>query len=177
MAFLPDQWGRSYRFLADRGVPPKYVWLSRQLMTVFAPILLLAAILVAAILLATFLLPMIPRAEPREFENVTKTVFMLGYTILGVFGYFVLCLAAGQFCSMVFRSGILAGLFTLLLSGLAGSLGALMLFWDVNWLWRFCRFRSASWPPGSAAGLVAERNVLRTCLWPAVALVVPAVRF
>ena len=176
-AFLPDQWGRSYRFLADRGVPPKYVWLSRQLMTVFAPILLLAAILVAAILLATFLLPMIPRAEPREFENVTKTVFMLGYTILGVFGYFVLCLAAGQFCSMVFRSGILAGLFTLLLSALLAAWGALMLFWDVNWLWSVLpiplalllatRLRTRDW--------LLERNALRTCLWPAVALVVPAV--
>ena len=24
-AFLPDQWRNSYRFLADRGVPPKHV--------------------------------------------------------------------------------------------------------------------------------------------------------
>ena len=30
-AFLADQRRRSFRFLADRGVPPKYVWLSRQL--------------------------------------------------------------------------------------------------------------------------------------------------
>ena len=55
--FLPDQWGRSYRFLADRGVPPKYVWLSRQLTTVLAPIALVAAILVVAILLGACLCP------------------------------------------------------------------------------------------------------------------------
>ena len=72
LAFLPDQWGRSYRFLADRGVPPKYVWLSRQLTTVLAPILLVAVILVVAILLGAVLMPMFFPGNPWEWQRVAR---------------------------------------------------------------------------------------------------------
>ena len=134
-AFLPDQWRRSYRFLADRGVPPKYVWLSRQLTTVLAPLLLLAVVLVVAILLGAVLMPMFFPGNPWEYQRVTKAVFFLGYVVVSVFGYVIVCLAVGQFCSMLFRSGVLAVLFSLLLAGPLVAWWGLMLFWDVNWLW------------------------------------------
>ncbi len=176
-AFLPDQWGRSYRFLADRGVPPKYVWLSRQLTTVLAPLLLLAAIFVVAILLAALLgLTLFPN-DPREWERVSAAVFCLGYTILSVFGYAVVCLAVGQFCSMLFRSGVLAAFFSVLLASLLAAWCGLMLFWGVNWLWSALpipvallaatRLRTRDW--------LLERNTWRTWLWPILVLGVPAV--
>ena len=176
-AFLPDQWKRSYRFLADRGVPPKHVWLSRQLTTVLAPIVLLAAIFVVAILLAALLgLTLFPN-DPRGWERVSETVLLLGYTILSVFGYVVVCLAVGQFCSMLFRSGVLAAFLSVLLAGLLAAWCGLMLFWGVNWLWSALpipvalllatRLRTRDW--------LLERNTWRTWLWPILALAVPTV--
>ena len=79
-------------------MPPKYVWLSRQLMTVLAPLLLLAALLLAAVLVGAVVMPAFFPHNQWEWQRVGEVVFGLGYTVLGVFGYVIVCLAAGQFC-------------------------------------------------------------------------------
>ncbi len=179
--FLPDQWGRSYRFLADRGVTPKYVWLSRQLMTLFPLLFLLAAALVTAILLAALLLPLvIHQPNPLELLEAAKAYeigFGVGCLIVGFFGYVALCLAVGQLAAMFFRSGILAGIFSIPMSSLLVAWCGLMLFWGVNWLWSAVpiplalllatRLRARDW--------LLERNTCRAWLLPGLALVLPTV--
>jgi hypothetical protein len=165
-AFLPDQWGASYRFLTDRGVAAKHVWLSRQLV-VWMPLVLLLPVLLA---LAVLLAPTAYSPQLQDYVRYTTTACAC------VFGYVVIGVAVGQFCSMVFRSSILAGLFTVLLSAILAAWCMSMLFWDVNWLWSVLpiplalllatRLRTRDW--------LLERNTLRAWLGPALALVVPA---
>ena len=111
-AFLPDQWDRGYRFLSARGVSPKYVWLSRQLVALVPMALILSALL----FFAYFLAP--DSYTPGTGELVRRPMWTLAY----VSGYVVLGYAVGQLCSMFFRSTVLAGLFSVLLSAILSRL-------------------------------------------------------
>ena len=166
-AFLPDQWGRGYRFLADRGVPPRYVWLSRQVVAL-APA---AVVLPVLLYFAYFLAP--EEWSPATWQIIRHPRVAISY----VFGYVVLSMAAGQLWSMFFRSGILAGLFSVLSAAVLAAWWGLMMFFGVNWLWSVLplplafllatRLRTANW--------LLERNRPRAWLLPALVLVVPVV--
>jgi ABC-type transport system involved in multi-copper enzyme maturation permease subunit len=185
-AFLADQRRQSFRFLADRGVPPKYVWLSRQLTAVGVPLLLGMALLSAAFFLLTpafFLLtPLLPGFLQPDIQRWLDmesyaSVYVFGHLILVVIGYAIFGITVGQLCSMFFRSSILAGLFSVLFTAVLAGWWVLMLFWQVNWLWSVLpiplalllasRLRTAGW--------LVERNTLRAWLLPAAVLAVPAV--
>jgi hypothetical protein len=108
--FLADQSHGSFRFLAERGISPKSIWLSRQAVW-FIP-LGVGALAIAA---------------PVKSEELASSPLMLGYVILAY--------ASGQFFSMFFRSGILAAGF-----GIALSIGlclwaALMAKIHISWWW------------------------------------------
>jgi hypothetical protein len=164
-AFLPDQWGASYRFLADRGVAPKHVWLSRQLVAWMPLVLLLPLLLIFAALLA-------PKAYSPTLQDY---VWYTTTACACVFGYVVIGVAVGQFCSMLFRSSVLAGLFSVLLSAVLAAWCVPMLFWGVNWLWSILpiplalllatRLRTRGWLLG--------RNTPRAWLGPVLAILVP----
>lgn len=108
--FLADQSRGMYRFLAERGVAPKYVWLSRQVVW-FVPL--------AAGTLAV--------AAPVQAEELEWTGLVLGYVMLAY--------TCGQFFSMFFRSGVLAAGF-----GIASTVGLcqwalLMHQVHMSWWW------------------------------------------
>jgi hypothetical protein len=147
-------------------VAPKNVWLSRQLVAWLPLSVMLPLFLAFAALLA----PM--RYSPAVQNFVRCTTMTCGcvccYVVLGV--------AVGQFCSMLFRSSILAGLFSILLSAGLMVWCVPMLFWGANWLWSVLpiplalllatRLRTRDWLLG--------RNRLRAWLAPALAFLVPA---
>ena len=165
--FVGDDRKGGVGFLSERGVPPKYVWLSRQ-----SVLLALAALTLPVFLLLAFFLAPVTFSEAR-LELIRHSAD----TCTFVFCYVVVAVAAGQFCSMFIRSPILAGIFSMLLTYLLAIWCALMLFWHVNWLWSILpipaalllatRLHTADW--------LLERKGPRTWLRPGLALLVPAV--
>jgi len=164
--FLADQRGRSYRVLADRGVSPRYVWLSRQLV----------ALLPVVVVLPIFLFIAATNALECYYPHFGVIRDTWG-TVVSVLAQFVVAVAVGQACSMLFRSGILAGVFAVLSGVVLAVWCWLMLFWNVPWQWSILpipvalllatRLRTRDW--------LVERNTLRSWLLPTIVLVVPAV--
>ncbi len=178
-AFMADQRRRGFRFLTDRGVPPKRVWLSR-LVILFA-ICVLAAVILLVVNLAGSVTVM--EAMSHFARDSVQDVFSIAWkyavarnAAFLALGYVVLGLAAGQFCSMFLRSSLLAGLFSIVLTAILVAWCALMWFWGVPWLWSVVpipvvlllatRLRTRDW--------LLERNTPRAWLRPAVAMFLPA---
>ncbi len=121
--FLADQRGRSRRFLAERGVPAKYVWLGRQslaalLLATYAAIAALAVVLFSG------------RVQFGSPDGGGRSAIMgqaFGYALLGI--------AVGQFGSMLFQSGIMAGLFSAVLTCVLAAWCWLMSYLQVSWWW------------------------------------------
>ncbi|MGB7736470.1 MAG: hypothetical protein WBL72_22530 [Thermoguttaceae bacterium] len=178
-AFLADQRRSSRRFLADHGVPAKYVWLSRQTITLGLPLLMFFTLLLALFFLASALLPSPLQSDIIRWARLSEVyaeAYTLFYFAVGVLGCVLIGVAVGQCCSMFLRSPLLAGLFSLLLTALFAVWCGLMWFWQVNWLWSVLpipvallaatRLRAADW--------LLERNTLRAWLRPVLALLIPA---
>jgi hypothetical protein len=179
VTFLADQRRRGFRFLADHGVPPNFVWLSRQLLTLGLPTLVFLLLTFALLLLPLFA----PQIEPRGGLDCQRFALSVAgwqsfcYLALLATGYTILGIAVGQCCSMFFRSVVLASLFSLLVTGILAAWSAMMLFWQVNWLWSIApivlalllatRLHTRDW--------LAERSGLRAWLRPGLTLLVPAV--
>jgi len=159
--FLGDQRRRSFRFLTERGVSSRQLWLSRQLVWA-VPVLLWTVLIVPVSLVPAVLRP----GPPGQAACLIATTL----------GFLVLAYPAGQLCSMFFSSGILAGFFsvalTLLLCLWAGLMGGL----GVPWLWSVAPIpvvlllatlvRTPNW--------LLERKTLRAWLPTALTLAVPA---
>jgi hypothetical protein len=167
--FLGDQRRRYYRFFAERGIGPRTVWLSRLWpWLVMGPcIFALMALLITPIFLAW---PWDNTQWWRAHPGISPLLWRL-------LAYVVLSICAGQLCSMFFRSGILAGLFGLILGAILGCWVGLMWLWDINWLWSIAPIPLvllfATWL--RASDWVLERDKPRFWLRPALALVVPAI--
>jgi hypothetical protein len=179
VTFLADQRGNSYRFFADRGVSPRLVWLSRQLVTFGLPMLVAFVLLLAALALVAIFFQRPENLVGVRWPGAAEAALGVGVfcrAILAAFGYVILGIAAGQFCSMCFRSPILAGLFSLIISVVLAGWSLLMLVWQVNWYWSILpiplalllatRLRAADW--------LAERNGLRAWLRPGLTLLASA---
>jgi len=124
--FLADKRGQSYRFFAEHAVSPRLVWLSRQCVGLATVMALGAVVFAAALSIQTlgFASVFEPKGEWREFQS-------LGYWI----GIVVLSYSAGQLCSMLLRSGLLAGVCSLALAGLLVVWAVGMAFIGASWLW------------------------------------------
>ena len=122
--FLADQSRYRFRFLAERGISPRTIWLSRQLVWGSA---LLLAILV-------FCVPLVYRVVFAWgfFHEVTPESILPLFISLGVI---LLAYACGQFCSMFIHSGILAVMASLLLTVLLVLWANLMWFLGMNLAW------------------------------------------
>jgi hypothetical protein len=107
--FLADQSRSRFRFLAERGIEPRPVWLSRQLVW-FVPLV------VGAIALLS---PVAP--------GTVQFGIFFGYTVLGY--------ACGQFFSMFCRSGILAAGLGIALTIALSMWAGLMVQIEMNWWW------------------------------------------
>lgn len=172
-AFRVDQRGASYRFLADRGVPPRMVWLSRQLVWLC---LVALGTMVFLLLLAT-IWAKAPDLNPARSPWRAETSFDLPLFHVGrVLLLVVLACALGQFCSMFLRSGILAAVFAVALSLVAVVWVCVMASFEMNWLWSVAPIPVAlflaTWL--RVPGWMAERSRLRNWLLPGLTLAVPA---
>lgn len=182
--FLGDQRREQFRFLAEHAARPGFVWLSRQLIWI-VPVILLAALMLPFFLLTE--VDEFGRQVASRYSRYSgpgsldfRDVIMSLYTGRHAWELLV-CVAmaytAGQFCSMLFRSGILAAVFGLALGGVLCLWTFLMRSLYLNLFWTAApipvalllatRLRTADW--------ILHRNTVRAWLRPAGVIVVPAV--
>lgn len=147
--FLSDQWGAGLGFLAERGVRPRLVWLSRQLVW-FPAVLVWVGVVGLAVAITSR-------------ETATEIVPLAVAMALGLA---ILVFSAGQLCSMLFRSGVIAAFFTFVLTGVLYGWAALMDFWGLNWIWALVPIPPvlllATWL--RAPGWLLQRKSLRSWL-------------
>jgi len=191
--FFGDQWREQFRFFAEHGARPGYVWLSRQLVWII-PLVLFTTLVVPLFLLLgrDQVFDESWQAHTRLHEFLHER-FKIGYlddapaawlsvTLAASHAwYFLLCVAAayaaGQFCSILFRSGILAVVFGLMLGAALCGWTLLVRLLDINSLWAAApiplvlllatRLRTADW--------ILERKTLGSWLRLGAVVVLPAV--
>ena len=140
--FRADQEGHRFRFFVEHNVPPRLVWISRQIPWLFA---LLVSTLIGFIWsmgYSKFALPRLHGLDDRSRLELLNTALLI-FTSIG------LAYAAGQWTSMFLRSGLLAGFTGVLLAAVLCSWASLMTLLHISWTWSVRRFR---WcycaPPG-----------------------------
>jgi hypothetical protein len=152
--FLGDQTGHRFRFLAERGMSPRLVWLSRQIRG-------LGVVLLWLLLLPTFLWLAGP-LPAREVE------YLLGYIVAAY--------TCGQLCSMIFQSGILAVAFGAILTVVVCIWANLVQKFGMSWLWTtgplLLSFLLATWL--HAPNWLLERKTWRAWLRPVLAIALSA---
>ncbi len=126
--FRADQEGHHFRFFVEHNVPPRLVWISRQIPWLFA---LLVSTLIGFIWsmgYSKFALPRLHGLDDRSrLELLNAAMFIL--TSIG------LAYAAGQWTSMFLRSGLLAGFTGVLLTAVLCSWASLMTLLHISWTW------------------------------------------
>ena len=140
--FHGDQRGHSVRFLAERAARPWHVWFSRQI--VWATPFLLVGLVSFLFCILYYFITVITHI-PASLEHTTwqKTAWWCLWRfwqdiVLRTpewFAIVALIFAAGQLCSMLFRSGLLAITFGLTLSGICAGWIALMTLLGISPLW------------------------------------------
>lgn len=180
--FHGDQQRHSVRFLAERAADPRHVWLSRQAVWFAPPLLIFLVYYIYLAIASTIGAYGIVSCLP---EKVTWTqtawwaVDCLWHEIIlrpaGWLAIIALIFAAGQLCSMLFRSALLAAVFGLGLGKLCAGWAAFMTWLGASPLW-------SSLP--IAAGMLAatwllvpnwmrERTGCRQYLRPTAAVLAP----
>lgn len=127
--FHADQNGNSFRFLADRGISPKYIWLSRQM---------LVLLFVLLVQFAAELLSDLSRIGVYSAAGVSGWSFFVMSCMIWLFLFtkpVIIAVCVGQLFSMFFRSAILAVVFSLLLASVLSGWCWLMILWQINPLW------------------------------------------
>ncbi len=140
-AFLSDQERSQFRFFAERPVRSRMVWLSRNV--VWLP-LALFYLLAGSVIWCWKVLESPVHLFGRFGEETTPFGYLLPIEFdAGVFSMPRICVVAvaamlayccGQFCSMLFRSGILASFLALVLTAAVMAWSALMGRMNVSWL-------------------------------------------
>ncbi len=127
-AFQPDQERRNYRFFQEHNVPPRYVWFTRQVPWI--ALLTLSTVVVLLLSLYPLWYQFLrdvdrfasswQRGHVGPFDrrdlNTSFALLLLGPAWIAT------AYASGQFCSMLIRSGLLAGV-------AAALLGGVLCFW------------------------------------------------
>jgi hypothetical protein len=184
MAFAADQRRESYRFLAEHGARPRYVWLSRHIVwlgtlcILFAAVVFFAAMMIAiglrisAVDAVERYVGQGPRAPEFDYAFERGTWVMLRTTTLAGWGILT-AYSIGQFCSMLMRSEILAAFVALVLSVFLSAWLAVLLAWDLSgWLFLLplaATLMLATWL--RAPDWIAGRNSWQTWIRPALALI------
>jgi hypothetical protein len=138
--FLADQERRHYRYFVEHNVPPRLVWVARQLPWIGT------LCLSTSIAFIAWIGPRVLVALSRLVESATNIENYWGWNwrqpdyidlpqVLFGLACVAVAYAAGQWASMMVRSGLLAGFFGLLLAGVLCGWVYLMLLLQVNWLW------------------------------------------
>jgi hypothetical protein len=162
--FLADQTGCRFRFLAERGVPARLVWLSRQIRG-------LLVMLLGLLLILPPLIGVIATDHPPNGHPVNGTL-----VIECLLGFAVAAYACGQLCSMGIRSGILAATFGTILTAVVCTWAANMHWLGLSWLWTvgplLLAFMAVTWL--HAPNWLAERKNWLARLRLALVVAVPA---
>ena len=146
--FLPDQERHRYRFFAEHNIPPRYVWFSRHFVwipTLFASTLMICLFWVPSASLQTlWQLMRSATSWPTyywqwQLQRYGQISDFVPFVELPPKAIGLVCVAlsysAGQWTSMFVRSGIMAGFFGLVLSGVLCGWAALMYAMQVSFLW------------------------------------------
>ncbi|MEX0675663.1 MAG: hypothetical protein WD063_01220 [Pirellulales bacterium] len=138
--FLADQERRHYGYFVEHNVPPRWVWLTRQLPWI-------------AILFVSTAISCVAWIGPRNIVELGGELYQATnweFTWPGTWGRPVyvdipqvmiglacvaVSYAAGQWASMMIKSGLLAGFFGLVLAGALCGWAFLMFMLRVSWLW------------------------------------------
>ena len=136
--FRPDQEQRRHRFFVEHNIPPRYVWLSRQAPWIVIVLLATATVALAWVGLANII--QISRSisfatdwwmrewsGPPEVTSMPPVWLALSWTAVAF--------AAGQWASMMVRSGLLAGLVGIVLAAVLCAWTLLMAELNVSWWW------------------------------------------
>ena len=191
--FHGDQERSQFRFFSERGIAARRVWLGRQvfwvgIVLVTALLLLVEQRVLAAVFMANDNLGI--DTATREQLQVPLSWFALGVDALdhswriqseshiaAYLLWILMSFGAGQLCSMLFRSGILAAVFGVLLAGVLLGWAALMDGLDIGWWWSVAPLAialfAATW--ARSAGWIVERRNLRAWLGPAAVLLIPLI--
>ena len=123
--FVGDQRRRAYRYFAERGVRPRLVWLSRQVLG--------AAPLIVWMAVAVVFWALCPQSERGQTRWPPPKIdpWFAGGAICGA----LLAYTAGQACSMFFRSAILAFVGTVFSSLVLVYWLVLMRAAEISWWW------------------------------------------
>ena len=142
MVFLPDQEGRNYRFFAEHNTPPRYVWLTRQLLWMTVVGLTVLAVWCYWLVNhgdARGILRIIMEAMNSRWYNIVRDPDHRLYIYLPpihlAFALAAVAYTSGQWVSMLVRSGILAGFLGLLLSAVLCGWLLLMHTIKVSFWW------------------------------------------
>lgn len=163
--FLADQERHRFRFFVEHNVPPRAVWVTRQLPWIGTVVL---SSLVACII---WVWP--------THRNAVLVLVREPYSIVGIVFGVTMTYAAGQWTSMMIRSGLLAGALGILLAGLLCGWTALMVFLGIPWWWSIAPIpvvllgatwlRAPDWVRENTT-LTARTKAAATVLAPALAL-------
>ena len=174
--FLADQRKGRFRILAEWGVRPGHVWLSRQVVWMVP-----AALLTVAVVPLFFFHDLfdIDRfwIHPTTRWSRASSHFSVALGDASEIGFFLgsvaLGYASGQLFSMLLRSGLLAAIFGLMLSAVLCGWAGLMWWWEVPWFWSVApipffllaatRLRTSDW--------LLQRHRLRAWLRPGLVVV------
>ncbi|MGW8257354.1 MAG: ABC transporter permease, partial [Thermoguttaceae bacterium] len=174
MFFRADHAQQSFRFLAERGVSPGLIWISRLTM---GAVPVVGLVLICCLIVLCAQIEMFYQAiynNPKIFAHgefnfhCFEWPIFLELLFLALFAVFSIV----QFCSLFFRGAILAAFFSVLFIGLFGLWTALMIFWLVPWWWSILPIPllhlAATWQ--RMPGWLEERSGLRSKSWLAVAI-------
>ena len=185
-AFQAEQRGRQFRFLADRGIAPGAVWLSKHV------VWFTAAVLMTLLLAAVYSSCQVPIdfGSVNNLPTFWSFVDALRVAIerirgpqgppISIFGwvalYLVLCYSVGQLVSLLLSRAITALLVGLVLTYVLLAWGALMGILQVPLLWSVAPlplvFVTATWL--RMPDWMLERNSVRGWFAQACVLIVPA---
>ena len=158
LLFLADQTRCRFRFLAEQGIPPRLLWLGRQIG--------------GLIVVLWGLLLMLP---PTLAQMATLNTDHKVLAVESLFGLVVLAYCCGQLCSMVFRSGIIAVVCGMILTALVCEWAVLMYVLGLSWSWSVAPMPLAFLTATllHVPNWLVERRTWRTRLRLAVVVVLP----
>ena len=158
--FLADNERRSVRFLAERGVRARHIWLARELAW-------LAALAVWILIMSVIAFGL---QGGGQAPGLGAAIFLAATALLTVAGF-----ACGQLASMLIRSGIIAATVAVVLVVVCIAWAVLMRLSGINLLWSVfpipIAMFVATWL--HAPDWLLERNTWRGWLKVGAALVVP----
>ncbi len=139
--FLPDQERRHFRFFVEHNVSPRYVWLTRLvpwMVIAAASSFIVMLFWIGIRTLGKLVWAMLTMFQVfTTLDNGNRVEINAYYTLppifLGVAGA-LLAFTIGQWVSMMVRSGLLAGFFSLLLAGTLGCWTLAVYSMSLSWL-------------------------------------------